>query len=119
MTNSLSKNLNFLPISFQREFTMKNLLVLTGGSLIGFACFYLGKIWYSYKFFEKMKIKTPCFRFLYGNLHEIMKNVILFFLQFNSKILILFYALILELFRYIEKLDFESKFSNLRVNLKT
>ena len=76
MTNSISKNLNFFSISFKRELSVNNVLIFTGGSLIGLACFYLGKIWCSYKFFEKMKIKTPIFKFLYGNLDEIMKYVI-------------------------------------------
>jgi len=84
MTNSLSKNFSLLPISFKRELSLKSFLALTGGSLIGLACFYLGKIWYSYRFFAKMNIKTPKFKYLYGNLAEIMKNVIIDFIFKNS-----------------------------------
>jgi hypothetical protein len=84
MTNSLSKNFNLLPVSFKRELSLKSFLTLTGGSLLGLACFYLGKIWYSYRFFAKMNIKTPKFKYLYGNLAEIMKNVIIDIFYNNS-----------------------------------
>ena len=74
MTNILSKNLT-LSSPLNSESSLKLALKLAGGSLIGLAILYLGKIWHSYSFFSKMKIKTPKYKYLYGNLNEIMKNV--------------------------------------------
>ena len=53
----------------------KDILKLAGYSILGFFVLYLGKIWHSYRFFSKLKVKTPKHKFLYGNLNEIMKNV--------------------------------------------
>ena len=60
---------------FKGELSFKDILKLTGGSIIGILVLYLGKIWHSYRFFSKLKVKTPKHKFLYGNLNEIMENV--------------------------------------------
>nr|QUF59376.1 cytochrome p450 CYP3045A1 [Brachionus angularis] len=54
----------------------KNLSLTKVLSLSAFGLFFLycGKIWYSYKFFQKRNIKTPPYQFFFGNLTEIRKD---------------------------------------------
>ena len=41
---------------------------------ISYLKFFKRKIWRSYRFFEKRGIKTPPYKFFYGNLNEIRKE---------------------------------------------
>ncbi|CAF0869176.1 unnamed protein product [Brachionus calyciflorus] len=50
------------------------ILKFIGLFIFGLIGFYLGKIWYSYRFFYKLGIKTPKYRFFYGNNLELTKN---------------------------------------------
>nr|UOU03273.1 cytochrome P450 3045C1-1 [Brachionus rubens] len=52
----------------------KILLKISCFTLFGFTSIYLGKIWYSYRFFKGMGIKTPNYKFFYGNNLELVKN---------------------------------------------
>nr|UOU03263.1 cytochrome P450 3045C8 [Brachionus rubens] len=36
--------------------------------------FYIGKIWYSYRFFKRRGLKTPNYEFFYGNIRPILRN---------------------------------------------
>nr|UOU03274.1 cytochrome P450 3045C1 [Brachionus rubens] len=47
---------------------------LSGTSLLGFTAIYLGKIWYSYRFFKNLGIKTPEYKFFYGNHLELTRD---------------------------------------------
>nr|UOU03272.1 cytochrome P450 3045C2 [Brachionus rubens] len=47
---------------------------ITSVTFMSLTTAYIGKIWYSYGFFKKMGIKTPKYRFFYGNNLELTKN---------------------------------------------
>nr|QEV83794.1 cytochrome P450 [Brachionus rotundiformis] len=49
-------------------------LKLVGSSVLGFSAFYIGKIWFSYRFFKKIGIKTPKYTFFYGNNLQLTKE---------------------------------------------
>ncbi|CAF0750430.1 unnamed protein product [Brachionus calyciflorus] len=46
----------------------------TAFTLTSLSLIYLGKIWYSYRFFKKRGIKNPDFEFFYGNFRELSKD---------------------------------------------
>ncbi len=50
-------------------------LRITAAALAGGTVLYLGKIWWSYRYFKRMGIVTPKIRFISGNYHDIIKNV--------------------------------------------
>ncbi|CAF0718008.1 unnamed protein product [Brachionus calyciflorus] len=52
------------------------LLVFKGAtiSLAILSLIYLGKLWYSYRFFKKRGIKNPDYEFFYGNFRELSKD---------------------------------------------
>lgn len=52
----------------------KDVLKLTGLGLFGFAVIYCGKIWYCQRLFKRLGIKTPKYKFFFGNLPEILEN---------------------------------------------
>ena len=53
-----------------------NILKFAAGSALCCIFVYAGKIWYAYRFFDKMKIRTPKRKsFIYGNLDEIIEKV--------------------------------------------
>jgi hypothetical protein len=51
--------------------------------LIGACSVYLSKIWYAYGYFKRIGVQTPKYKFIYGNLHEILEKVNFFNLFFH------------------------------------
>nr|ATW72301.1 cytochrome p450 CYP3045B3 [Brachionus calyciflorus] len=52
----------------------KNVLKITGLGFFGFTLIYCGKIWYAQKLFKRLGLKTPKYRFFYGNLPEVLEQ---------------------------------------------
>nr|QEV83808.1 cytochrome P450 [Brachionus rotundiformis] len=50
------------------------LLKASSTTLLGLGLIYLGKIWYSYRFFKKRGLKSPDHEFFYGNFRQIHKD---------------------------------------------
>nr|QEV83809.1 cytochrome P450 [Brachionus rotundiformis] len=58
----------------QLEINPISVLKVSSITLASISLVYLGKIWYSYRFFKKRGLKSPEHEFFYGNFRQLIKN---------------------------------------------
>nr|UOU03275.1 cytochrome P450 3045B1 [Brachionus rubens] len=56
------------------DLELKTVFKISGWSLFGFTLIYCGKIWYAQRLFKRLGLKTPEYKFFYGNLPEILEK---------------------------------------------